>query len=120
GTNTVLADLDLALHERRRSPGDADARPPQLAEQLAAARRNLERAQLVLAETSRPVGDQRAVRGAGRRVFGDAPGGREEARYEVAALSRRAGDHRMPVERRQTRHVRAERPHLFFRVVEGQ
>ena len=56
-------------------------------EQLAAPFRNLIRMQIVFAKHTRPIRDQNAMRGACNRIFRYADSRREEARYEVAAIS---------------------------------
>ena len=81
--------------------------PLQLAEQFAAACRDLLRLQPMAAETRRPVWHQRAVRRAGNRIFTAVE--REITRHKVHGVTRSGYDYRTPGQRDQRRDVRSAR-----------
>ena len=63
-----------------------------------------------------PVWNERAMRGAGNRVFGDTGARREEAGDKIAACARRGHDDSERVEARKDRQIRRQVSNLLFRI----
>jgi hypothetical protein len=99
---------DVSFEEPHSLAADDHAIATILAPDLAAARRNLERAKLLLAEAFGPSRDQRAVGRTRDRIFEDAFGWREKPRYEISFASGRRGNDGEAIDSHQCGHVRAQ------------
>ncbi len=71
--------MEPALDIRDRVTTDADPLAPVFAEQFAAAFRKLPGVEGAFAQPLRPIGNKRAMRRSGHRIFGNAGLWREEA-----------------------------------------
>src|SRR5690606_27212381 len=80
--------------------------------QFAPTRRALEGTELLAPQTRSPVRGQRAMGGAGHRVFIDTDGRCEVARDEVVVVSWRTDDHALPGQPRQLCQKRPTGTHL--------
>src|SRR5438128_3082426 len=114
-------DRDGAFEIEHGAAGECDPIPAQRANELAAARRDLLREELLLAEPRRPVGCQHAMGGSGDRVLVDAMVWCEVARNEVGTVA--AGCRRDRVRAWNSAHCGAvglQSGHLFGAVVDRE
>src|SRR5580692_1767111 len=95
--------------------GDGDAVAAMFAPELASTFRDLAGEEFRLAEPRCPVRSQRAVGGAGDRVFGDALRRREEARNEIAIGAGRGNDDRKTIDGGELLHVRRHGSYFSLR-----
>src|SRR5690242_6284498 len=91
--------FNLALHELHRVSAQCNALTVQLAHQRSAARRELLRAQRLLAKPLAPVRRQRTVQRAGNRIFRDAVTWCKETTDEIDLSPRRAHADASEIER---------------------
>jgi len=111
---------DNALRAAQGPRGNPDPVLEVLAPELPSALRELESVELPLPEFPGPVGRQRAVRGAGRGILGDADPRGEVSRDEVGALPLRRDDRTQTLELLQKLHVRSDGADLGFFLVHRQ
>ncbi len=109
----VALDGDVSLEIESGVAGDFDAIAEELAEEIAAAGRNLARAERGFAELVRPVRNEGTVRGAGNGIFRDAFGRREEAGDEIAIRAGGSSDYRKAIDMFESLHVRGESTYFF-------
>src|SRR5262249_35448155 len=102
------SDLRRSLELEDGLPRDRDRIAELLAEELTPPRGAPERPHRGLPEPPRPVRDELAMRRARRRILGDAGGGGEEARDEVARCPARRRDDAERVHAREDAEVRPQ------------
>jgi len=109
-------DGDLTAQIFDRAARNQDAIPLQRAAQVPAAGGKLLRDELSLAEPRRPVGDERAIRRPGRRIFGDSLARREKPVDIIHRVARCGKGNRERIQRSDALEVRLKVADLGFGV----